>query len=80
MKGLTVIVVLTALLALAIFIAHRTWVALEGTAISTGGMIALGVGVLVTVALGVGLMFLVFYSSRRGYDEPDRSSPPESRE
>ena len=29
-------------------------------------------GVLVALALGFGLMALVFYSSRRGYDEADR--------
>jgi len=28
--------------------------------------------VLVALALGFGLMALVFYSSRRGYDEADR--------
>lgn len=80
MKGLFAVAVLVALLAVAIFVAHRTWVALEGVAISTSGMIALGLGVLATLALGIGLMFLVFYSSRRGYDELDRSSPPDSRD
>ena len=80
MKGLTLLAVLLALLALAIFIAWRTWVALEGVAISVNGLIALGAGVLVTMALGVGLMFLVFYSSRRGYDDLDPSSPPDSRD
>jgi len=33
------------------------------------GWIALGFGVLVTIAIGSGLMFLVFYSSRHGYDD-----------
>jgi len=29
-------------------------------------------GVLATLALGIGLMTLVFISNRRGYDEPPR--------
>jgi hypothetical protein len=30
-------------------------------------------GVLFTIVVGVGLMGLIFYSSRRGYDEPPTS-------
>jgi len=37
---------------------------------SVGGWVAMILGILVTLALGVGLMALVFISSRRGYDEP----------
>lgn len=33
------------------------------------GMIALGIGVVFTFLLGAGLMALVFYSARRGYDD-----------
>jgi hypothetical protein len=33
---------------------------------------ALIIGVVATIALGAGLMFLVFYSSRKGYDESAR--------
>jgi hypothetical protein len=80
MKGLLTVAALASLLGLALFAAHRTWVALEGVAISTSGLIALGLGIFLTVALGVGLMFLVFYSNRRGYDEADRSTPPDARD
>ncbi|QCI79207.1 hypothetical protein E6W36_05495 [Hankyongella ginsenosidimutans] len=39
------------------------------------GMIALGIGVVLTFLLGAGLMALVFYSARRGYDDlADKSS------
>jgi len=72
MKAITVGIALLALLALAVYGAHRTWVELESVSISTNGMIALGLGVLATLVLGVGLMFLVFYSSRHGYDDNDR--------
>jgi hypothetical protein len=37
--------------------------------ISPAGWVAMGFGVIVTLAMGVGLMALVFISSRRGYDE-----------
>jgi hypothetical protein len=34
----------------------------------------MGFGVIITLALGIGLMALVFISSRRGYDELGRGS------
>ena len=37
---------------------------------SPAGWVALVLGVVVTLALGIGLMSLVFISSRRGFDEP----------
>lgn len=43
---------------------------------STGGLsvaahlnISLGLGIIISLLLGVGLMSLIFYSSRRGYDD-----------
>ena len=71
MKILTILVVLAALLGLAVYAAVEVWTALAGTVISVHGWIALGAGVLVTFGLGAGLMFLVFYSNRQGYDDPD---------
>ena len=45
-----------------------TW--LHSTAImSVHGYIALGLGVFFSLLIGCGLMGLLFYSSRRGYDE-----------
>lgn len=40
-----------------------------GPAMSVHGYIALGLGALFTFALTAGLMALVFYSSRHGYDD-----------
>ena len=45
------------------------WTSIGDTNISPAGWIAMGFGVIVTLALGIGLMALVFISSRRGYDE-----------
>ena len=36
------------------------------------GYIAMGLGVTFSVIVGCGLMTLLFYSSRHGYDEPYR--------
>ena len=40
----------------------------QGTPMSAGGYVAMALGVLVTLALGVGLMSLIFYSNRSGRD------------
>jgi ABC-type multidrug transport system permease subunit len=48
------------------------WGAVGTAEISLAGWLAMAFGVLATLALGVGLMALVFISSRRGYDELDR--------
>jgi hypothetical protein len=34
------------------------------------GWVALVLGVVISLAVGVGLMFLIFYSNRKGHDEP----------
>ena len=66
--GVFVIVVLLAFLAGAIGFALYAWQRLEGVVISTHGMIAMGLGIVVTTLVGAGLMGLVFWSSRKGYD------------
>jgi hypothetical protein len=58
-------------MAIVIAVSVVNWHAIGDTGIDTSGWIALILGVLVTVALGVGLMALVFISNRRGYDDPD---------
>jgi hypothetical protein len=45
------------------------WNGLGASEMSPAGWLALGLGVVVTLALGVGLMSLMFISSRRGYDD-----------
>ena len=46
------------------------WNVIGDSGIDLNGWIALVLGVLVTMAVGVGLMALIFISNRRGYDEP----------
>ncbi len=43
-----------------------------GMDMSSSGYTALAVGIILTVALGVGLSVLMIRSSRRGHDEPPR--------
>jgi hypothetical protein len=44
------------------------WTGLGDSGISAAGWVALVLGIVITLALGVGLMALVFISSRHGYD------------
>jgi hypothetical protein len=53
-------------------IAVVNWSGIGDAGIDINGWIALVLGVLATLALGIGLMTLVFISNRRGYDEPPR--------
>jgi dipeptide/tripeptide permease len=50
------------------------WTSLGDSDISPAGWIAMGFGIIFTLAVGIGLMALVFISSRRGYDELGRGS------
>ena len=65
--GWLVVIVLGALLGMAIWFAFYGWNLTEGQ-ISTNGMIALVLGIVLSMALGGGLMALVFWSNRKGYD------------
>ena len=49
------------------------WNGLGDSEITLTGWFAMGFGIIVTLALGIGLMSLVFFSSRGGYDETPRS-------
>ena len=46
------------------------WREVGDAEISAAGWVAMGLGILLTLGLGVGLMALVFFSNRHGYDEP----------
>ena len=69
MKTAVTVVVLLGFLALAVYVSVTVWTGLGEVEISDGGIVALVLGALFTLALGGGLMFLVFYSSRHGHDD-----------
>jgi hypothetical protein len=52
-----------------VFIGFYAWFSFGGTAMTPSGYIALVLGSIGTIALAVGLMSLVFFSNRYGYDE-----------
>lgn len=81
MKATLLILTLGGLLAGAAGVAIYTWDQLSGVAISADGIVALTFGVLASLALGMGLMALIFYSHRNGYDRMNgrRRRPPAPR-
>jgi hypothetical protein len=63
------LVILVGLLLLAIVFMAIGWNAPEGgEQMSIGGWIAMILGIIATLALGIGLMALMFYSNRSGRD------------
>lgn len=67
--ALTIIAALLAILVGAAIVAWRVWREMAAAVIGPHGLAALAIGATVTLLLGVGLMALVFFSSRRGYDD-----------
>lgn len=64
-----IILALFALLAAAVWFAGTAWERLGGDPIPVYGYIAIAGGILFSLLIGGGLMALVFYSSRHGYDD-----------
>lgn len=73
---------LLALLAVSLWFAVGLWGTPETAAMPVDGYIAMAVGIFFSIVVGCGLMALVFYSSRYGYDDaasserPERDAPP----
>ena len=67
--GALLAVVLAALLAFAVGVTVYMWRSIGAVDIGSDGVIALVFGVGASLALGIGLMRLVYFSSRRGYDD-----------
>jgi hypothetical protein len=68
---IAVALALAIVLAVVVVIAEF-WSGIGDSEISLAGWFAMGLGIIVTLALGIGLMSLVFFSSRGGYDETGR--------
>ena len=69
-QTLLLILVLGGLVAAAIYVAYDTWTAMDAE-MTWHGWLAMALGVSLTAAVGVGLMRLLFYSSRSGHDDID---------
>ncbi|KWV52964.1 hypothetical protein AS156_09265 [Bradyrhizobium macuxiense] len=64
-------------IALLLLLGATGWFAYEGLSLPGSsmpieGIIALVAGGIFSIVVGAGLMVLLFFSSRRGYDEPPR--------
>jgi len=71
MKSALVLLLLVALLGLAVWWAVYAWNSID-VEMSIHGYIAMILGIVFSLVIGCGLMALMFYSSRHGYDEMDR--------
>ncbi len=84
MRSWLALIPLFALLALAFWFAGTSWMHIRGGEIPFIGWLAIGGGVFFSLLVGGGLMALLFYSSRHGYDDlsgGDRTKhdePPEA--
>ncbi len=63
------LVALLGLLAATLWYAAGMWIAFDAPDMPAGLYVAMVLGVLFSVLIGAGLMGLLFYSSRHGYDE-----------
>lgn len=66
--GWLALAVLFGLFFVSLWYAVKVWTAMDGVQMSGWGWLFLVLGIVVTIALGAGLMALVFYSSRHDMD------------
>jgi hypothetical protein len=66
---IALVTVLVVILAAAGWFAASAWVSLSGPPMPTAGYVAMILGIVFSLLIGCGLMALLFYSSRYGYDE-----------
>lgn len=69
MKAYVLIAILLAILAAAIWAGYQMWTMMPGVEMSGHGQLAMVLGIFFSLLVGGGLMALLFYSSRHGYDE-----------
>ena len=72
-----ILIVLLSLLVATGVVIYFGWTLGNGTDVPTSGYAAMAFGVIISLAVGFGLMALLFYSSRKGYDEPPVLIAPE---
>ena len=70
---IAIVVALLVILAAAAWYAAGAWISIEGPPMPTTGYVAMALGIVFSLVVGCGLMALLFYSSRHGYDEPPHS-------
>jgi hypothetical protein len=73
MRKWAIILPLLAFLAASVWFAYYVWTSDAGPPMPASGYTAMALGVLFSLVVGFGLMALVFYSHRHGYDERGQS-------
>ena len=73
-----VLVVLLLLLIATGVVVYFGWILANGADVPTSGYAAMAFGVVISLAVGFGLMALIFYSSRKGYDKTPVLIVPEN--
>lgn len=76
MRTALLLALLGLLLLASLFAGLYLWWSMSDVDISLHGLIAMALGGVLSLALGAGLMFLVFYSNRHGHDEEQHRGPP----
>lgn len=69
MQKMAIILPLVAFLAASVWFAYYVWASDAGPPMPASGYAAMALGVLFSLVVGIGLMALVFYSNRHGYDD-----------
>ena len=69
MRTTALVVSLFVILGAAIWWAVALWMSVEGPPMPLAGHVAMWLGIVFSLVIGCGLMALMFFSSRRGYDE-----------
>ena len=72
MRILALVVPLLLILAASVWWAIGLWTSVEGPPMPTSGYVAMWFGIALSLVIGCGLMVLMFYSSRHGYDDRAR--------
>ncbi len=80
MQKIAVIAPLLGFLAASVWFAYYVWASDTGPPMPASGYVAMGLGVLFSLVVGIGLMALVFYSNRHGYDEGGQGEQGGSRD
>ena len=84
MRTAVIVIVLLGILAASVGVSVWAWQAMGEAEISWHGVVALWLGAALTFMVGAGLMALLFFSRRHGYDErayrPDGPAQPPSDE
>ena len=69
MQKAAIILPLLAFLGASVWFAYYIWASDAGPPMPASGYVAMALGVVFSLVVGIGLMALVFYSHRHGYDE-----------